>query len=153
MRIAAFSDIHGHLAALDAVLADIKRHNVDHLVCLGDLVALRPHPGQVLERIRTLGCPVVQGNTDTWYKEPLPAGWRPARNRTRMARIGPILTGLIKQVTIRENPSHPSNPCPINEHQAMILYCYLWLKEQLTPEQHARLLSLPFQQRSGLGLA
>ena len=34
-------------------------------------------------------------------------------NRTRMTRIGRILTGLIEQVTFRENPSHPSHPCPI----------------------------------------
>jgi len=144
MRIAAFSDIHGNLAALEAVLADIEGHNVDHLVCLGDVVALGPHPGRVIERLRGLGCPVVQGNTDTWYQEPLPA-----RNRTRMTRIGRILMGLIKRMTIRENPSPPSDPCPTNERQAMILDCYLWLKEQLTPEQHAYLLSLPPQQRIG----
>ena len=114
MRIAAFSDVHGNLAALEAVLADIERHSVDYLVCLGDLVALGPHPGQVIERLRALGCPVAQGNTDTWYKEPLPADWRPA-----------------------------------NALEAMILDCYLWLKERLTPEQHDVLLGLPFEQRIG----
>ncbi len=114
MRIAAFSDIHGNLSALEVVLADIGQHAVDHLVCLGDLVALGPFAGQVVERLSALGCPVVLGNTDAWYKEPLPAGWRPA-----------------------------------DERQAMVYDCHLWLKEQLSPEQHTYLLSLPFQQRIG----
>ena len=34
-------------------------------------------------------------------------------NRTRMTRMGRILTGLIEQDTFRENPSHPSHPCPV----------------------------------------
>jgi len=84
MRIAAFSDIHGNLAALDAVLADIERYSVDYLVCLGDLVSLGPHPAQVLERISGLGCLVVQGNTDTWYQDPLPEEWQPADARQAM---------------------------------------------------------------------
>jgi len=84
MRIAVFSDIHGNLAALEAVLADIERHSVDHIVCLGDLVALGPHPGEVVSRIAGLGCPVVQGNTDTWYKERLPEEWQPADERQAM---------------------------------------------------------------------
>jgi hypothetical protein len=31
--IAAFSDIHGNLAALEAVPADIEQRKADHLVC------------------------------------------------------------------------------------------------------------------------
>lgn len=39
MRIAAISDIHGNLAALQAVLADIARRGVDTTVNLGDIVS------------------------------------------------------------------------------------------------------------------
>lgn len=38
MKIAVFSDIHGNIEALDAVLRDIEAFKVDHLICLGDLV-------------------------------------------------------------------------------------------------------------------
>lgn len=36
MRIAVLSDIHGNLAALEAVVADYQRRGVDHVVNLGD---------------------------------------------------------------------------------------------------------------------
>ncbi|HSY26412.1 MAG TPA: metallophosphoesterase family protein [Burkholderiaceae bacterium] len=36
MRIALLSDIHGNLPALHAVLSDVKRRSVDHIVNLGD---------------------------------------------------------------------------------------------------------------------
>ena len=37
MRVALISDIHGNLVALDAVLADLEREQVDQIVCLGDV--------------------------------------------------------------------------------------------------------------------
>jgi Icc-related predicted phosphoesterase len=52
MRIAVFSDIHGNLPALEAVLADIHRQSVDAVYCLGDLVGYAPFPNEVTERIR-----------------------------------------------------------------------------------------------------
>jgi putative phosphoesterase len=85
MRIAAISDIHGNLAALEAVLTDIEVHGVDYVVCLGDLASLGPFPRRVIKRIQSLGCPVVQGNTDAWYKEPLPDGWEPANQKQALA--------------------------------------------------------------------
>lgn len=39
MRIAALSDIHGNLSALDAVLTDIERRGVDMTVNLGDILS------------------------------------------------------------------------------------------------------------------
>jgi predicted phosphodiesterase len=39
MKIAAISDIHGNLGALDAVLADIGRRGVDMVVNLGDILS------------------------------------------------------------------------------------------------------------------
>ncbi|XXY33244.1 metallophosphoesterase [Sorangium sp. So ce233] len=45
VRIAAVSDIHGNLAALEAVLADIARRGADVTVNLGDILSgpLQPH--------------------------------------------------------------------------------------------------------------
>jgi len=62
--IALYSDIHGNLAALDAVLADIEAHGVTERICLGDLVGYGPDPVGVIARVRETGDPVIQGNYD-----------------------------------------------------------------------------------------
>jgi predicted phosphodiesterase len=66
MRIALIADIHGNLAALEAVLADLAHESPDQIVCLGDVAATGPQPREVLNRMRALGGPVVQGNTDAF---------------------------------------------------------------------------------------
>jgi predicted phosphodiesterase len=66
MRIAVFSDVHGNCVALDAVLADLQRHPVDQLVCLGDAVQGGAQPVETVARLRALGCPIVMGNADAW---------------------------------------------------------------------------------------
>ncbi len=72
MRIAVISDIHGNKPALEAVLAEIEREQVDRLVCLGD-VAVGPQPGAALDRIAETGCPVIMGNWDAAFLNGLPA--------------------------------------------------------------------------------
>lgn len=47
---AILSDIHGNLAALNAVLADIDREGVESIVCLGDIVGYGPEPCACLDR-------------------------------------------------------------------------------------------------------
>lgn len=65
MRVAVISDIHGNHIALEAVLQDLAQQpSVDHLVIAGDLCLNGPCPGQVLETLQALRCPVIQGNTD-----------------------------------------------------------------------------------------
>ena len=66
MRIALIGDIHGNLVALDAVLADSERREVDAVVCLGDVAAGGPQPRAAIARLRELRCAVVRGNADEW---------------------------------------------------------------------------------------
>ncbi len=63
-KIAVFSDIHGNIEALDAVLKDIESHGVDQMICLGDLVGYLPFPNEVIDCVRTLDIPVIMGNYD-----------------------------------------------------------------------------------------
>lgn len=63
-KIALFSDIHGNLEALDAVLAHIADHGVNRMICLGDIVGYGPDPAECVDRISKLGCPAVLGNHD-----------------------------------------------------------------------------------------
>jgi len=64
MRIAIFSDVHGNLPALDAVLADIDARRVDAVYCLGDLVGYAPFPNESIARIRGARIPTIMGNYD-----------------------------------------------------------------------------------------
>lgn len=66
MRIAIFSDVHGNLAALEAVLADIDRHAPDAVVFAGDLCLFGPRPAECLRLVRDRRFPAVVGNTDAW---------------------------------------------------------------------------------------
>lgn len=72
MRIALLSDIHGNLTALEAALADIDRHEVDSIICLGDVALDGPQPSEVIRRLNDLNIPVVMGNTDQWLLNPIP---------------------------------------------------------------------------------
>ena len=64
MRIVFFSDIHGNLEALEAVLKDIQSQNIERIYCLGDLVGYGPQPQEVVQRIRDLKIPTIMGNYD-----------------------------------------------------------------------------------------
>jgi predicted phosphodiesterase len=64
VRIALFSDVHGNAVAFDAMLADLEREAVDHVVCLGDHAQGGAQPAECLERLRELGAPAVMGNSD-----------------------------------------------------------------------------------------
>ncbi|MBC7231866.1 MAG: metallophosphoesterase family protein [Chloroflexi bacterium] len=64
MKIVTFSDIHGNLHALQAVLADIDRQEPDQVYCLGDLVGYGAHPNEVIDLIRTRQIPTIMGNYD-----------------------------------------------------------------------------------------
>ncbi|HDR9049769.1 metallophosphoesterase family protein [Burkholderia vietnamiensis] len=62
MKIAALSDIHGNLAALDAVLDDVRRRGADVIVNLGDIVSGALHPAETADRLIALDLPTIRGN-------------------------------------------------------------------------------------------
>ena len=64
MRLATFSDIHGNLHALQAVLEDIDAQHPDQVFCLGDLVGYGAYPNEVIELIRSRSIPTIMGNYD-----------------------------------------------------------------------------------------
>lgn len=86
MQIALIADIHGNLAALEAVLAEIERAGVEEIVCLGDVAATGPQPREVLARVRELGCPMVMGNADAELFAPDPPP-EPGSDQARFAEM------------------------------------------------------------------
>jgi len=65
MRVAAIYDIHANLPALEAVLQDIRRAEVDHIVVGGDVFP-GPMPRETIEYLLDFDIPVqfIHGNGD-----------------------------------------------------------------------------------------
>jgi diadenosine tetraphosphatase ApaH/serine/threonine PP2A family protein phosphatase len=60
---ALISDIHSNLEALQAVLEDIRKHPVEGVYCLGDIVGYGPNPRECVDLV--MDCKVVLlGNHD-----------------------------------------------------------------------------------------
>ena len=125
MRILAFADIHGNVAALDAVLADRHHHGpYDLIICVGDLVWAGPRPREVMARLRELcdddptggsAAVCVQGNTDIF-----------------------LLGGF------RERP-------PIDKRHKRFMRHREWMLDQLKPADLTFLRQMPFSYRTGPG--
>ena len=65
MRYVIFSDIHGNLEALEAVIAHAERQDYDAVLMLGDLVGYGADPNAVVDRIQALNpLASVRGNHD-----------------------------------------------------------------------------------------
>lgn len=64
MRLAVFSDVHGNIHGLEAVLRDIEARGADVVWCGGDLVGYGANPGEVIDLIRSRGIPTIMGNYD-----------------------------------------------------------------------------------------
>jgi predicted phosphodiesterase len=61
---AVFSDVHGNLPGLEAILADIEARAVPRTLCLGDLVGYGPYPNEVAALVHDRGIPTLMGNYD-----------------------------------------------------------------------------------------
>lgn len=66
-RIGLIGDIHGHSLALEAVLDAGTALGVDRWLVLGDVVAMGPDPGRVLDQLDSADVvATVSGNTDRY---------------------------------------------------------------------------------------
>ena len=74
MKIAAISDIHGNLFALEAVLRDIDRRGVDLTVNLGDILSGPLLPRETADRLMALDLPTLRGNHERQVLVPDPDG-------------------------------------------------------------------------------
>ncbi len=64
MRYGIFSDIHSNLEALEAVIRDYKKEDIDNYLCVGDIVGYAANPGECIKRVKALTMISVAGNHD-----------------------------------------------------------------------------------------
>ena len=71
MATALLYDVHGNLAALEAVLAEAERVGVTAYVLGGDYATFGPWPRETAERLEALSAVVVRirGNGERWLRE------------------------------------------------------------------------------------
>lgn len=67
MKLALFTDIHGNLEALTAILEDIQRNPVDDVLCLGDVLGIGPNPRECLSLIIQNHVKLVLGNHELYF--------------------------------------------------------------------------------------
>ncbi len=67
MQIAILADIHGNLAALTAVMAELERLQPDYVVVNGDLINAVPFSAEVIDLVRAQNWVVVRGNHEFYY--------------------------------------------------------------------------------------
>ena len=92
MRVAAISDIHGNLPALEAVLVEVNAEKPDLIVFCGD-VASGPMPAETIELLMSLReARFVRGNADRGLVEEFDG-------KAPSAMPGPFATWCARQIT------------------------------------------------------
>lgn len=74
MKLAAISDIHGNLPALQAVLADIARQGVDQTVNLGDILSGPLQPAETADLLMARNFTTIRGNHERQVLELIDQG-------------------------------------------------------------------------------
>jgi diadenosine tetraphosphatase ApaH/serine/threonine PP2A family protein phosphatase len=64
MRIGLFSDVHANLAAVEVVLEELEKKQVDEYVCLGDVVGYGASPNECCDLVRKYAKVTIVGNHD-----------------------------------------------------------------------------------------
>jgi len=79
MRLAVLADIHGNLPALEAVLEDVTKHNVDRILVAGDLTG-GPQSQDAVAWLRSLNAWMIRGNREDYLTAfdagTVPEQWR-----------------------------------------------------------------------------
>lgn len=71
MKVAIFSDVHGNLTALKAVLESISQEpDIDRIIFAGDIGAFGPRPDACIDLIQEGQVEAITGNADEWILKP-----------------------------------------------------------------------------------
>jgi len=107
------SDIHGFDLALETVLVDVAgRSPFDEIVVAGDLCAVGPAPGLVLQRLATTGFYVIEGNTDFGLVDAARAGIANPESQYALDQIGDTGVDYLASLPFERRISPPGSTDP-----------------------------------------
>lgn len=74
MKIGIITDIHSNIIALNAVLKEFDKIQVDKIICCGDIIGIGPNPEEVVQVLmqRKDILTIVKGNHEKYLLEGLP---------------------------------------------------------------------------------
>jgi len=65
-KYAVITDIHGNIEALNSVLEDIKKTNVDDIFCLGDIIDIGPNSKECVNKLIEYNVKSILGNHELY---------------------------------------------------------------------------------------
>jgi predicted phosphodiesterase len=125
--VALLADIHGNLAALDAVLADLATQPHDAVVLAGDLLANGPQPAETLRRIQELNCGCFETGSFPRVISPKNPGFQ-----TEQRIVAQVIYGNMDEAIVQATPADP---------------VVWWAQQRIGLTGVAYLETLPFAQR------
>lgn len=74
MKFGIITDIHSNIVALDAVLNEFEKRNVDKILCAGDTIGIGPRSEEVVQRLISIkdNLVIVQGNHEGYLINGIP---------------------------------------------------------------------------------
>lgn len=67
IKIAVISDIHGNIEALNQIIEDAKKRNVDIFIASGDLVNELPFGNEVIDKLKEINALAIKGNKEQYF--------------------------------------------------------------------------------------
>ena len=124
MRIAVIADIHGNLPALESVLADIRRRNIDRTINLGDCVSGPLWPREVCDLLRARNDLTILGNHDRWVSGPDPTRMG-ASDRYAFSQLNQDQRSWLASLPVSTKAGHgvfrlPRHPDPPGRGNALV---------------------------------
>lgn len=104
-KIAVFSDVHGNLEALEAILSNMEKQEFDEVVCLGDVIGIGPNPRECLALILNYNIKMVLGNHERYYLNGTHNEMKMSENEKKhhewvLNEVGEIYKGYLSKLPI-----------------------------------------------------
>ena len=119
MRIAVFSDVHGNVRALEAVLASIRsRGPFEQVINAGDLAFGGPCPREAMDLLMRSGFPTARGNTDEWIagEQGIPKSVSQAAIAWTRERLAPSHLAFLQRLPLPHRVEPPGGPPLVAVH-------------------------------------